>query len=81
MSGVEMNKVLRQAEDAALQEELSFFREHESEWAREHSGQFVLIGKGIFGGFHRSYEDALRAGIHAFGPVEPFVVRKIGTDQ
>ena len=78
MSGAELGKVLQKAEDAALQDELRFFREHEREWAGEHGGQFVLIGKGTFGGFHRSYEDALRAGIRAFGPVAPFLVREIG---
>ena len=77
MSGAEPGRALEQAEDAASQEELSFFREHEREWLREHSGQFVLIGKGTFGGFHRSYDEALRAGIRAFGPVMPFLVRKI----
>jgi hypothetical protein len=64
-----------------LQDELHFFREHEREWARECSGWFVVIGKGTFGGFHRSYEEAIQAGLRAFGPVAPFLVRKIGSSQ
>ena len=64
-----------------LQDELHFFREHEREWARERGGWFVLLGKETFGGFHRSYEEALQAGLRAFGPVAPFLVRKIGSSQ
>jgi hypothetical protein len=81
MSGVELAGVRRAAEDAALQEELRFVREHEREWATKHRGWFVLIGKATFAGFHRSYDDALRAGIRAFGPVAPFLVRKVGPQQ
>lgn len=81
MSGAELGNPLQHAEDAALHDELRFFREHEREWAREHRGEFVLIGKETFAGFHRRYEDALRAGVRAFGPVALFLVRKIGRTQ
>jgi hypothetical protein len=81
MSGAQPGKALQQAEDAALQEELHFFREHEREWARERGGWFVLLGKETFGGFHRSYEEALQAGLRAFGPVAPFLIRKIGSQR
>ena len=67
--------------EGALHHELQFFREHEREWARERRGWFVLLGKGTFGGFHRTYDDALRAGLRAFGPVAPFLVRKIGSQR
>ena len=63
--------------EAALREELRFFARHEQEWAAQHRGEFVLIGKQTFGGFHKSYEDAMRAGIRAFGPVVPFLIRQI----
>lgn len=63
--------------EAALREELRFFTRHEQEWAPQHRGEFVLIGKQTFAGFHKSYEDAMRAGIRAFGPVAPFLIRQI----
>jgi hypothetical protein len=65
--------------ESALQEELRFFADHEQEWAAQHRGEFVLIGKQTFAGFHKSYEDAMRAGVRAFGPVAPFLVRQIHT--
>lgn len=64
-------------EAAVLQEELEFLRQHQRDWAQQHQGEFVLIGKGMFCGFHASYQDALRAGVRAFGPVAPFLVRQI----
>lgn len=66
-----------QFSEAALQEELQFFHEHRQEWTEQHRDKFVLIGKGSFGGFHSSYEEAMRAGIRAFGPVAPFLIRQI----
>lgn len=63
--------------EAALQEELRFFAEHEQEWAAQHRGEFVLIGKQTFAGFHKNYEDAMSAGVRAFGPVAPFLIRRI----
>jgi len=70
-----------QITEVLLHDELHFFREHEREWARERGGWFVLLGKGTFGGFHRSYEEALQAGLRAFGPVAPFLIRKIGSQR
>ena len=66
--------------EAALQEEMRFFAEHEQEWAAQHRGEFVLIGRQMFAGFHKSYEDAMRAGVRAFGPVAPFLIRQIQTN-
>ena len=63
--------------EAALQDELQFFREHRQEWAAQHNGEFALIGRETFAGFHPTYEDALRAGVRAFGPVAPFLIRQI----
>lgn len=81
MSSADLMQALDRAGEALLQHELRFFREHESDWAAQHAGCFVLIGKGTFGGFHMSYEDAMRAGIHAFGPVAPFLIRRIGSKE
>jgi hypothetical protein len=69
---------LQSAEEAVLEQELQFFLQHEREWAREHRDRYVLIGKSTFGGFHPSREAALQAGIRAFGPVSPFLVRRVG---
>lgn len=66
--------------ESALQEELRFFARHEHEWAAQHRGEFVLIGKQTFAGFHKSYEDAVRAGLRAFGPVAPFLIRQVRTN-
>jgi hypothetical protein len=63
-----------------LGEELQFFMRHHDEWAALHSGEYVLIGRGTFGGFHRTHEDATRAGLRAFG-LAPFLVRQIKARQ
>lgn len=81
MSRGDLITALDCAGEALLQDELRFFQEHERDWASRHSGRFVLIGKGTFGGFYRTYEDAMRAGIHSFGPVAPFLIRKIGSTE
>jgi hypothetical protein len=57
-----------------LGEELQFFMRHEEEWAALHAGEYVLIGRNTFGGFHRTHEDATRAGLRAFG-LAPFLGR------
>lgn len=63
-----------------LREELQFFFRHQDEWAGLHAGDYVLIGRGTFGGFHRTHEDATRAGLRAFG-LAPFLVRRIKERQ
>jgi hypothetical protein len=45
-----------------------------------HAGEYVLIGRNTFGGFHRTHEDATRAGLRAFG-LAPFLVRRIKARQ
>jgi hypothetical protein len=59
-----------------LGEEFQFFFRHRDEWAAQHAGEYALIGRGAFGGFHRTHEDATRAGLRAFG-LAPFLVRRI----
>lgn len=68
--------VLERLSEAALPEELQFFREHEREWAAQHGDQFAVIGKGTFAGFHKSYTDAFQAGVRAFG-LAPFLVKRV----
>ncbi len=70
-------QVLRQHAAAQLANELDFFRRHKSEWLPTHRGQFVLIGKQTFGGFHKTYQEALRAGTRMFGLVTPFLIQEV----
>ena len=81
MSHTDLIKALDHAGEKLLQDEMRFFHEYESDWAAQHAGCFVLIGKGTFGGFHTTYEDAMRAGIRAFGPVAPFLIRRVGSKE
>jgi len=62
---------------AQLPRELEFFRRHQREWVAEHRGQFVLIGKQTFGGFHPSYDAALHAGTRIFGLATPFLIEQV----
>lgn len=63
-----------------LHEELEFLMQHQEEWAGLHYGEYVLIGRGTFAGFHKTHEDATRAGMRAFG-LAPFLVRQIKARQ
>ena len=60
-----------------LREELRMFEVNAPHWARQHGGKFALLGKQCFAGFHLTYEDAMRAGVRAFGPVQPFLIRQV----
>ena len=78
MSELERSReALRQQMSAQLPRELEFFRRHKAEWLREHRGQFVLIGKQSFGGFHPTYDAALRAGTRVFGLATPFLIEEV----
>lgn len=70
-------EVLRRHTAAQLREELDFFHRHKSEWLPMHRGEFVLIGKAAFGGFHPSYAAAVQAGTRMFGLITPFLVKQI----
>ena len=70
-------QALREQMAAQLAGELDFFCRHKSEWLPKHRGQFVLIGKQIFGGFHPTYDAAMRAGTKMFGLVTPFLVEEV----
>lgn len=69
--------LLRQHAAIQLANELEFFRQFRSEWLATHRGQFVVIGKQTFGGFHPTYEEAVRAGRRMFGLIAPFLVEEI----
>ena len=62
---------------AQLPAELAFFQRHKSEWLAAHRGQFVVLGKQTFGGFHPTYDAALRAGTRIFGLVTPFLIEEV----
>lgn len=63
--------------EAVLHAELEFYARHRAEWLEKHGGQFALIGKQTFGGFYGSYQEALLAGVRAFGLVAPFLIREV----
>jgi len=69
--------ILRKHQAAQLSDELNFFHQHKREWVAEHRGEFILLGKQSFGGFHKTHAEALKAGIRMFGPVNPFLVEQI----
>ena len=70
-------EILRRHQAVQLSDELSFFHQHKQEWIAEHRGEFILLGKQTFGGFHKTHMEAMRAGIRMFGPVSPFLVEQI----
>lgn len=70
-------QVLQAQMSAQLARELDFFYRHKSEWLLKHRGQFVLIGKQTFGGFHPTYDAALRAGTKMFGLITPFLIKEV----
>jgi hypothetical protein len=82
-----MNDILKNSdavrELAAVQlgHELAFFHQHKKEWLPRHQGEFVLIGKQTFGGFHKTYSGAVQAGVRMFGLVTPFLVEEICAER
>jgi hypothetical protein len=75
--GQSSNEILRRHQAAQLSDELAFFHQHKREWVAEHRGEFILLGKKTFGGFHKTHTEAMKAGIRMFGPVSPFLVEQI----
>ena len=72
---------MKQHLEILLREEWEFFEALCAEWADEHGGDFVVIGKQTFGGFHKSYEAAMQAGVRAFGLTAPFLVARVRTHK
>ena len=70
-------ELLRKHTAAQLGNEADFFRQHSREWIPQHLGEFVLIGKQTFGGFYKTYSEALQAGIRMFGIASPFLIEEI----
>ena len=70
-------ETLRRHQAAQLSDEHSFFHQHKQEWIAEHRGEFILLGKQTFGGFHKTHTEAMKAGIRMFGLVSPFLVEQI----
>jgi len=70
-------EILRKHQTTQLSDELAFFHQHKREWITEHRGEFILLGKHTFGGFHKTHTEAMKAGIRMFGPVSPFLVEQI----
>jgi hypothetical protein len=74
------SEVVRKHTATQLSHELAFFHQHKKEWLPQHQGEFVLIGKQTFGGFHKTYSGAVQAGVRMFGLVMPFLVEEIRED-
>jgi hypothetical protein len=54
------------------------FELHREDWLRSHAGEFVAIqDKAVAEGFFRTYADALKAGLQAFGVKRHFLVKQI----
>jgi hypothetical protein len=70
-------ELLRKHQATQLSDELAFFHQHKQEWIAEHRGEFILLGKRTFGGFHKTHAEAMKAGIRMFGPVRPFLIEQI----
>jgi len=70
-------EMLRRRMASQLSEELAFFHDHQHEWVAGHHGEFVVIGKQTFGGFYKTYPEALRAGTRMFGLIKPFLIEEI----
>jgi hypothetical protein len=70
-------EILRKHQATQLSDALTFFHRHKREWVAEHRGEFILVGKHTFGGFHKTHTEAMKAGIRMFGPVSPFLVEQI----
>jgi hypothetical protein len=75
--GQNTGELLRKHTASQLGDELAFFHRYKREWMAKHRGEFVVLGKQTFGGFHKTYPEALQAGIRMFGPVAPFLVEEI----
>lgn len=43
--------------------EWQYFQQHESTWKREHTGEWVCIHKGQYGGFYRTQDAAIRGAL------------------
>jgi hypothetical protein len=70
-------KILQKHQAAQLSDESTFFHQHKRELVAEHRGEFILLGKHTFGGFHKTHTEAVKAGIRMFGPISPFLVEQI----
>jgi hypothetical protein len=70
-------EILRKHQATQLSDELTFFHQHKREWVAEHRGEFILVGKHTFGGFHKTHTEAMKAGIRMFGPVSPVLIEQI----
>jgi hypothetical protein len=74
-------ELLRKHTASQLSHEFTFFRQHKQEWVPQHQGEFVLIGKQTFGGFYKTYQGALQAGIRMFGVTSPFLIEELCEEE
>ena len=67
----------RLEEQSRLATELEVYAAHKNEWLQEHSGEYVVVKGSTVLGFYAAWEQALRAGVEAFGVREDFLVRQV----
>jgi len=75
------SEILRRHKAVQLSDERAFFQQHKLEWMAEHRGEFILLGKQVFGGFYKTHGEAMKAGIRMFGLVSPFLVEQIFEEE
>ena len=66
--------------DMALEQELKFFAENKTQWAKAHLGKFVLVKGSELIGVYDSAEAAITEGAKRFG-AESFLVRQLNLEE
>ena len=64
-----------------LDAELALFEAHRREWAKLHTGEFVLLFGDDPPSFHPDYESALRAGLKRFGVSSTFLIKQVFAEE
>jgi hypothetical protein len=60
-----------------LATEIKVFEQHRREWARCHTGEFVVIQDDDVAGFFGDFAEAFRAALKRFGARREFLVRQV----
>ena len=64
-------------EEDRLAIELQFYAAHKQEFLKRHSGEYVVIHWTNVLGFFKSWEEAFRSGVSAFGVRDDFLVKQV----
>lgn len=60
----------------ALEQEISFFETHRSEYLKTNEGKFALIKGGLCFGFYDDAETAFRIGVEQYG-AQAFLIKQV----